>query len=278
MLKTILVFLSLIYAQVAISSEWIDFEWSQMTINDQVYDKAAIKIRVAESKLLQLDTGSPHSYLYAPAYDFEGIKKFTFELSQGNQLTSNFRVHETSESSDESIGTLGADYFNDGILVIDFPGQKLLKASNLDEAGIDQASVNFLNGNVTENFHIVTQTKVGDIEFSPVLFDTGSSIFTLVLNKTEWLKVVNSSDALNPPISMDVPAWGDFVRLYGAPSIEPICLGELCVKGDVYYTEDPKLDFSRAGLAGLMGNAILSDSHVLILDYKNKRVGTYKKP
>ena len=52
----------------------------------------------------------------------------------------------------------------------------------------------------------------------------------------------------------------------------------MCVKGKVYYSDDPQIDFSKAGLAGLMGNAILENNYILVLDYVDKKVGTIKQP
>ncbi len=260
-----------------ISSEWLDFEWSAGEIAGKKYDKTSVCIKIAKDKFLQLDTGSSKSYLYSPEYNFPGVKELSFKLANNKILIHNFEVHETAKSEGKMIGTLGADYFEKSILIIDFPNKKYLKVSQLKNELLPIDKIDWINGDVTDFLHITTKVKVGELEFEPILFDTGSSIFSLVLNKEYWRKVVSEKDKLNPPLKLDVPAWGNTVRLYGAKAIAPVCMGHISVESDVYFVDDPKLDLGNQGVAGLVGNAILRDNYVLILDYKNKRIGTYKK-
>jgi len=260
-----------------ISSEWLDFEWSAGEIAGKKYDKTSVCIKIAKDKFLQLDTGSSKSYLYSPEYNFPGVKELSFKLANNKILIHNFEVHETAKSEGKMIGTLGADYFENSILIIDFPNKKYLKVSQLKNELLPIDRIEWINGDVTDSLHITTTVKIGDLEFSPIIFDTGSSIFSLVLSKENWQKVVNKNDRLNPPLKLEVPAWGNTVRLYGAKAIAPVCMGHISVESDVYFVDDPKLDLGNQGVAGLVGNAILRDNYVLILDYKNKRIGTYKK-
>lgn len=133
MLKIFIIILCLIFSQISQSSEWIDFEWSQEKISGKLYNKAAIMLRINNNKLLQLDTGSSKSYLYAPEFNFSGQKEFSFQLTDNKKLTHNYRIHKTAKSGSETIGTLGADYFKDSILVIDFPSQKFIKLKSLNQ-------------------------------------------------------------------------------------------------------------------------------------------------
>lgn len=257
------------------ANEWIDFEWAKETVDGTVIDKAAILINIEGGDKLQLDTGSPSSYLYQPHYQFKSKQKFNLTTTNGRLISEFFEMHKSASSKSNVVGTLGASYFKNSILIIDFAGRKLLKTDKLPEA-YKKYSISYIEGQVTENLHIVTQVKIGNLELAPVVFDTGSSIFKLVVNKKDWLSVVNPEDRLAPKYMMKVNAWGRAVKLMGADSVAPICLGDICTKGKVFYTDDPQLDFSKAGLSGLVGNAILGDKYTLILDYSNKKIGILK--
>lgn len=254
---------------------WMKFGWKNENVEGNTLEKAAMMIDIGNQQQLQLDTGSPSSYLYAPAYQFEGEELHSFVTNSGLKISETFKLHDTAKSSDEVVGTLGASYFKEHILIIDFPNQRLMKTASLPEE-FARANIEYIEGNVTDSMHIVTSVQVGEHTLAPVVFDTGSSMFKLVLNKESWQDLVSEKHAASPPQTMKVPAWGRSITLYGAESVSPICLGKICVKGDIFYSDDPNLDFSKAGLAGLMGNAILEDGYVLILDYANKRVGTIK--
>ncbi|MEP0175555.1 MAG: hypothetical protein ABJH28_17095 [Paraglaciecola sp.] len=267
-----LIFLSLNLS----ANEWMKFEWGQQTIEGVELKRAAMLIELKDGTKLQLDTGAPSSYLYAPAYKFDGNKVMSFETPSGQLINETFQVHDTKSSDEYAVGTLGASFFKDSVLIIDFPRNRLMKASSIPDE-LSESAISYIDGQVTDSLHIVTSVNVGDTTLSPVVFDTGSSIFKLVLNKEQWLPLVSKAHAATPEHVMEVPAWGRKIVLYGAKSLSPICLGTICVDGNIYYSEDPQLDFSKAGLAGLMGNAILEDKYILVLDYANKRIGTIKE-
>lgn len=257
------------------ANEWIDFEWSKETIDGTVMDKTAILINIEGGGKLQLDTGSPSSYLYQPRYQFNNKQKFNLTTTNGRLISEFFEVHKSASSKNDVVGTLGASYFKNSILIIDFDKRKLLKTNKIPDY-YKKHSISYIEGQVTENLHIVTQVKIGNVELAPVVFDTGSSIFKLVVNKKDWLSIVPHESRLEPKYLMKVNAWGRTIKLMGADSIAPICLGSICTEGKVFYSDDPQLDFSKAGLSGLVGNAILGDEYTLILDYANKRVGVLK--
>ncbi|MBO1256322.1 hypothetical protein J3L16_11580 [Alteromonas sp. 5E99-2] len=255
------------------ANEWMNFEWGQQTIDGVELKRAAMLVKLNDGTRLQLDTGAPSSYLYAPAYQFDGNKIMTFDTTSGQSINDTFKIHDTKKSDEHAVGTLGASFFKDSMLIIDFPRNRFMKANAIPEE-LATSQINYIDGQVTDSLHIVTSVNVGDVTLSPVVFDTGSSIFKLVLNKEQWLQLVSKEHATAPEHTMEVPAWDRKVILYGAKSRSPICLGTICVEGNVYYSDDPQLDFANAGLAGLMGNAILEDKYILILDYANKRIGT----
>lgn len=257
------------------ADEWIKFDWKNEKVESSILEKAAMMISIGNQQVLQLDTGSPSSYLYSPAYQIEGEKLHSFTTNSGSKISETFKLHETAKSRGKIVGTLGASYFKDHILIIDFPNQRLMKTATLPEE-YAKANIEFIKGNVTDSMHIVTSVQVGEHTLSPVVFDTGSSVFKLVLNKDSWQSLVSKEHAISPQKTLKVPAWGRSITLHGAKSVAPICLGKICVEGDVFYSDDPALDFSKAQLAGLMGNAILEDGYVLILDYASKRIGTIK--
>lgn len=257
------------------ANEWMSFKWGEQTIGGVELKRAAMLVELKDGPPLQLDTGSPSSYLYAPSYQFEGSKSMSFATPSGQFINESFEVHESKLSDEFAVGTLGASFFKDSILIIDFPRNRFMKTTSIPEE-LSENPIDFIDGQVTDSLHIVTSVNVGDVTLSPVVFDTGSSIFKLVLNKEQWLALVSEEVAKSPEFTMEVPAWGRKITLHGAKSISPICVGDICVDGNIYYSDDPQLDFSKAGLAGLMGNAILEDKYILILDYANKRIGTIR--
>ena len=278
MFRLISLIIIVFFSPYSFTQAWIDFEWNKKDVGGRLFDKAAILIPISEQQYLQLDTGSTVSYLYKPAYSFEGSQEFSFKTSNEEKITQKFKIHHSAISSADSVGTLGADYFSESILVIDFPNQKFKKLDSIEEDDfLSGTSISWFHGEVSENLHITTEVTVGNATLSPILFDTGSSIFTLVLNKDIWQSIVSEKDRASPPLRIDAPSWGTSITLWGAKSLSPVCLGDICKKSDVYYIDDPRMDLSKMGLSGLMGNTILRDEYVLILDYINKKVGVVKR-
>ena len=104
-----------------------------------------------------------------------------------------------------------------------------------------------------------------------LMFDTGSSIFTITTTKKDALQTAN------PRIvdSLSVFSWGKKLTYYGVKTNQPIKFGNKTLNGSlVYYDEQETFqDFYKfAKIWGLTGNVFFLKNTVII-DYKNKLFG-----
>jgi len=104
-----------------------------------------------------------------------------------------------------------------------------------------------------------------------VMFDTGSSLFTLTATKKDALEIAE------PRIvdSLKVSSWGKMLTYYGVKTKKPIKFGDKVLNGSiVYYDEQETFQgfYKFAEIWGLTGN-IFFLKNTVIIDYKNKVFG-----
>ena len=278
---------------------WQPFSWVPYEMSNKLYDKAAIFVPIQfedseKTYWMQLDTGSysqfdgitftsinpPHKITQTgTSYDvvrFNG-KIAGYETQNARFVSMKKLGGVVKESEREiNIGTLGMDFFQDKILVLDFPNSRLAIVTSESQLPTEfTKDVTYYPAEMISNFFAISLTANGASH--KIAYDTGSSVIPLLLNQDFWQQITGRDGRESENIILEVPAWGNMITLIGAPSLEEIFLSDLSLgTPEVYFRKD-KLDwFKGSGIDGIMGNEPFYDDSIVILDAINMRFGLVK--
>lgn len=292
--------------------DWIPFTWESATMGDRKIEKTAMSVPVKIGKMpyrfeAQFDLGASATILYGNTFapylekygdlkQSESTRTVTIQgescpilsktdlilgetafLEKDIALLPNSGEVMTTDSvgtnSVKHIGTVAADLFNTGVLVIDYPAQRLCRLENIPRNW--EAKFEFVDIDYDAQMNwILIPLKIGD-QTHKVLFDTGSSMFALLSSKSH---VSTIADTKHYADSLSVGAWGNTVQVYGYKSDVPVQFGSVAFAPHPVYAS-PYLDdqtLSEAGFWGVVGNRYFLDRTILI-DYKHKRFGISRK-
>ncbi|MEM7575796.1 MAG: hypothetical protein AAF433_23030 [Bacteroidota bacterium] len=281
---------------------WVDFEWETHSIRDIEYEKASINIPVsidgvADDFSMQFDLGANLTMLYGqtfkPYFDafpdlvnridtLNGYPYLTnttltldkeyaaadFSLFYESNFGEVLDETEVGNSAVKHIGTIGANLLKEKVLVIDYPAGRL--------AILDSIPTVFRK--TDENVDI-TLDRWGRVhlpiqvngEEKIVLFDTGSSIFTLLTSTSNWEQ---STDAIKQD-SILTSTWGEYYYTYAA-DVEKVTLGTTELQDLRLFDAQYLSDFiAHENIWGIMGNAHFFD-HTVVVDFKNLKFGLIK--
>jgi hypothetical protein len=292
---------------------WIHFDWQGDSLAHRYFDKAAITIPVKIDSLpynfnMQFDLGAQTTMLYEksiasylqleerfnkkldtmqtpvfingqPCPLFQHVNmaldKVVFsDLSIA--LYKNFGDPIPSDSvktfTSKHIGTIAPDLFQNKILLIDYPNQRICIIDSLP--GIISRKTHFTTIKV-EDGRIKLPFTINSKQYD-ILFDTGSSIFSVLTSKD------NSTIFTTPnqPVvdSIVGEQWGQKIVVYGKKITSKVSIGLYNMPKDfVYYlpSKSEKALEDELKIVGLTGNAYFL-KNILIIDYKNKLFGIYK--
>jgi hypothetical protein len=284
---------------------WVDFEWSSINLNGINYEKGAIEIPITlngseQEFFAQLDLGSSISMLYQTPIDTlvsqKKVRRYSIDNDSNNSslMEEYFRINNTSmefngtkinknrqllkkgfgnvydflkkRQSENTIGTVGVDFFQDKILILDYPNKKLSVTDSLPKPFIDKAiwqKCKFNRGSP-----LISLTVNG--QKLDVIFDTGSSLFALLTKKSIYENV--TSDVMTPD-TLSVPSFGRMLTIVGKPVSESIKFNEKKLPNDnAYFFVQQEIEqmFNQARIDGLTGNKLFL-SNKIIIDFKNGR-------
>ena len=281
---------------------WTKFIWSSDTISGKYYEKTSMQIPFKIEGLpynftFQFDLGAPLTGFYeynlssfyeinsdlknrisrlrSPLqfwYNKKGFKDLTIEF--GNYKIANrisyfyndygekLNIDKTSLNDTFHIGTIGADIFQNKVLIIDYPNQRFaicdtipsiyqgyLSNMELTNAGMAILSYNSKGGNYK------------------ITFDNGSSLFPIItrtINRPKFSK--------NPIIdSLNISSWGEKHIVDSRLITDSFELaGKTYCNVKVYENHTDKgIDINTDGMAG----NYLFWNNTIIIDYKNKKFG-----
>ena len=281
------------------------FKWTEFATVDTTFEKAAILIPlylegVDKKYFMQLDLGSDATMFYGIPFeqiskkypslkkDIKTISKYNREVEVvpvngrlGNYLLRSdmFYIKQdygdslNTENELNVIGTVGLDFFCNRVVMLDFVNQKFAIADTITE--LDKShlrNTDTIAIKLIFNKIFVSGIKTGDKPLDNIIYDTGSSIFSLVVTKEKWQKLTGKTGDEADNIILKIPAWQKEVKVIGAPLKENLFLGNLEVKHPViFFGILEKLDLSKAPfkLEGLIGNVLFLNS-IIIIDFKNK--------
>jgi hypothetical protein len=291
------------YAQ---NVQWIPFNWTGETISGKYFEKSSMVIPVKIDHIparfnMQFDLGAVRTVIYGnsiqpylDAYSelknkIDTSKTFliqgenhpmfsNIDLKAGSTIFSaadigyykNFgsKISEESMRSDteKHIGTIGPDLFQNKILIIDYQNNRIGICEELPK---EYKSATFQSFKSNDGRPKIPLSIGGTTRY--VMFDTGSSLFTLTATKKDAL------DIADPKIvdSLKVSSWGKMLTYYGVKTKKPIMFGNKILNGStVYYDEQETFKgfYDFAEIWGLTGNTFFLKNTVII-DYKNKIFG-----
>lgn len=312
LIACLLLFVSLYFsaaAQQKTSLSWIHFDWQSEDLDGRTFDKAGIMLPIKIAGIpyafkAQFDLGAPTSMLYgnalAPYLDkfpalknkidttskvwIESQERLTFKdldlqldkinfpgkrLGYFNGFGDTLTVDSIHTSTVKLIGTIGSDIYKEKVLIIDFPHQRICITESVPTAYLKASFVPCAMGNGLLRLPFTFNDQKVD-----VLFDTGSSIFSLITIPKN-LSMVAAPDA---PIvdSLTINSWQTKRLLHSKDITATVKLGtrtmgkaQVCYENGGNWLEE---FFEREKLWGITGNAYFLHNTVII-DYKNNRFG-----
>ncbi|GAB3223062.1 hypothetical protein GCM10027346_01670 [Hymenobacter seoulensis] len=246
---------------------------------------------------LQFDTGAPSSLLYAKSLaalrtsfpatgttllpQADTLRNFQFGLGNGQVQARWMRVlnYGTSQVPADSttpfiLGTLGADVLDGHVLVLDYARQQFCIAASLADSLRNSAvfvPLKFESRRVMLEAGVQNQTK-------PLLFDSGSSAFSLLTSETNWKELAQPAAKVR---IASVNNLGKKLTSYTVPTAVALQFGATALPlGTVTYIEGTSLMESTlmrfSGMGGMLGNEIFRN-HTIILDAPGGRFGVVQR-
>ena len=298
-----LITINLIFGQ---KCECFDFEWQGATISGRYIPNAVITVPLSIDDLpydfnMQLDLGAVTSVFYGNSIEpylqlhpelrnkIDSTKTFNIQ-SQKNVKLSNIKlkmgdidfkdreiglfsefgdsltVDSVKTNSSKHIGTIAADLFQDKIVIIDYPKSQICIADKVPRKyrGIKYQDFVLEQGRIKVPLEIMGNTEM-------LMFDTGSSMFSLITTKLNAEKI---SDKVIVD-SLLITSWGEEYTVYGLNVVSDVSFGnETLPPALVYYFKEPIYDefFEQENMWGITGNSYFSKNK-LVIDYRNKKIG-----
>jgi hypothetical protein len=300
-----LFFVSVITAN-AQDLKWIPFNWTADSVSGRYFDKLSINVPVKIDNIhanfnMQFDLGAVRTVIYGnsikpylEAYPdlkskIDTSKKFliqgeykpmftNMELKMGATLFKNIEIgyfkgfgsiinqDSILSKTEKHIGTIGPDIFQNKILIIDYPQKRIGVCDELPKQYKMATFQPFKNDDGRIKIPLFIN---GKIEY--LLFDTGSSIFTLTTTKENALKTADARIA----DSLVVSNWGKYLTFYGVKTNKEIKFGNKVLNSSLIYFDKKETyaDFYKSeNIWGLTGNVFFL-KNTIIIDYKNKLFG-----
>lgn len=270
------------------------FVWQEALFGDRIEPHAALLLPVSltgspKTLYMQFDLGAPSTVLMKDKLDSlvarlpgltvgaDGrVDSFTFTMGEVRAEAREVRVHDAGSSDPvrwddpahvDVIGTVGADLLRGRVLIIDYPGQRILVAASVPE---DVASTALMQEFVFTPRGVVLTGMAIDGEDRNIMLDTGSSAFALLVSQEEWLAKADKGAGAR---SFPVNSWGRTLTAHIAPTRSVAAFGDTVVPlGEVAYIEgvsEAQTNAMRAsGMGGMTGNKLFVD-YRLVLDAVN---------
>ncbi|GEM_PF-2131328 len=279
---------------------WQNFHWQGADLGGRYFPHAVMYLLATLPGLedlqgwFQFDLGAPTTMLYAEAFTAEqkaSLMRFQqrerhaiingkeaplldLPLRVGPwQITPvawyrDFGDEDTLPDGKPVLGTIGADFVRKHILAVDFPGQRLARLECLPASW--EKAAHWTSLRLTDQGHIVIEVEV-DGHPRQAMFDTGSSIFELLTDASQWLQLSKG----NVTHTLSITAWGETKKISGGSLKAQVRLGGMALPlQTVHYNEEEMWRdfFSHYDVVGIIGNAPFLE-HAIVLDFPSGRFG-----
>ena len=270
---------------------WAKFTWENGILGGKSFDRTAMFIPLKIEGLpydftFQFDLGSNVTLLYgnplktilAKHPEFDRMhKQFAFNdlslLFGATKVTSrhcyvkqNYGAQLAASSLTDNLpihlGSIGADIFQNKILVIDYPNQRFAVCDALP----DSLQVTFTKITLDEVGRVMLPMRLNEKNYK-VIFDNGSSIFSLITSDD---KINNFSTAASAD-TITISSWGRIHNVIGRPLNQEFELAGHTFSNTMVYA-DYRQDYRTDIYDAITGNALFWDK-TIIIDFKNQRFG-----
>jgi hypothetical protein len=183
-------------------------------------------------------------------------------LKQFGDASVNWNKHSV-----EVIGTIGCDLIRNKVLVIDYPGKRLL----INDAIPGQFAGEQFDNLIWAGRGVLLPATIKGKK-TMLFFDTGSSAFELITDRETSLSLALAGSAA---VTYPVNSWGRTLMANSFPSGDSIAIAsrKLPVKHVTYMegaSEAQVNQMKNAGMGGMTGNKLFLRS-ILILDIPSKK-------
>jgi hypothetical protein len=173
------------------------------------------------------------------------------------------------------IGTIGLNYFQGKILIVDFPHEQFMILNDSTKVPLRYTKKVFYTSSHISNSRLVIPVSFGDSTYKNFFYETGSGIFDLIMSKQLWGDVTGKQGDETGNFHVKVSAWGKHIEAIGAPSKLPLRIGyvPLQVVMPFYLKDDPNFK-DTYGCDGLIGNSPFLNK-VIVIDFIRNRFGVF---
>jgi hypothetical protein len=282
----------------------VPFIWGGGIIDGQKFPNAAILVPVGlkgcpEVLYMQLDTGSAGSFIYQNSLSAVGKKCGNVSKTIGNTSPTIFEIagkelgvvasllpNAGGEVPGQPVllGTLGLSAFTESILVLDYPNASFYICTEQKECDHLESTQSFVYQSATmRNGKLFLTAQVGDQQFDAMAFDTGASIFPMVVTKTRWQALLSRHGDEPDNQILNVPSWAKLIRCVGATSSKTVVLAGRTLSNPVVFfcgneSDDHPSNISKYPfkIDGVIGNAPFVADTVVVIDQKRSRIAFAK--
>jgi len=200
-----------------------------------------------------------------------GSIKYTFDdMAYFKGFGDTLTVDSIKKGKPIRIGTLGAPFFKDKVLIIDYPNQRFLILDSLSAKAA--SDFDFVDARLDMGTLKIPFTIDGTPNW--LMFDTGSSIFAIMTDQQHY----NAFTGNTPVDSLGITSWGQIKMVYGKQINKPVKLGNATLSDNYVYMmpgNDWDDFYKQEKIVGLTGNAFFLNN-VVAIDFKHLKFGIYK--
>jgi len=283
------------------NGEWIQFSWSggQDISNPGALDALLVPVELKNHPgefWMQFDLGAPITVLYsgkmASLQARDGgvqirtdekrkyVDNISFRIGSQPILARTLRVYKTEEpihwnkpEEQQIIGTLGSDFIDGRVLVIDYPNKRFALHRQLPAdiaASLVYAPLKFKERRLLIPFTLDGKT-------SDLMFDTGSSAYSLLTSQSNWKALARPGAVAT---RSGINSWGNTLYVNEIATDASIQIGLTNFKlGEVAYVEGTSLTqdwlMRFSGMGGMTGNRLFLNK-MIVVDTREQRFGISK--
>jgi len=279
---------------------WTKFEWTSDTLNGRYFEKLSMNIPckvewISNTCTFQFDLGSDLTGVYENTFSsFYNLKpelknkikrlKSNLQFWNGKMYFDNFKIHfgnyiatnkigyvfkkqgeelKTINLKDTiHLGTIGADLFQNKILIIDYPNQKFAICENIP----DSYKENLIDIELDKVGRIILPMKIHNKSYR-IMFDNGSSIFPIITQA----KNIDNYSTLPDIDTIRISSWGQIHGVTGKIINDTFELAGQKFSNIKVYANHSGLGIDK-NTDGTTGNALFWD-RTIIIDFKTKKFG-----
>jgi len=285
------------------SKTYIPFKWESDVRNNEINPYAAMLLPIningcPKTFYMQFDLGASSSMFYKNKLDAinQKFKNISIESKSGKDILTNYtfyinglkvtakkiNVHQYDDSgidwadttTNEIIGTIGSDFIENKVVIIDYPNTKILLTDRIPDSL--RAKTEFIKFEFV-NRKIFIPTTIGSAK-TDIFFDTGSSTYELLTTKSNWTELAKKDATV---YKNEGNSWGKKEIFYTTAANQSLKFGNVSfpVKEVTYSDGTTSMQklfmpifLKIIGVGGLTGNKLFVTKKI-IFDTKNLDFG-----